>query len=143
MKYGAAYLRKGFVYLRARSKTTVGVWIGDGVVYRIQWEALAGADSKILSVLNGSSMSVPHPKQDEWKPMQEPMLVAAGVKSWKTFITNTRVVAMTLENGVVLFEPTKDDGKQGGSDLPEKNIYVNADSGLLGRKLQLAFEACE
>jgi hypothetical protein len=83
MQTATAYLRKNKVFVHPDARTTDGVWIFWLPV--LMQDAVDGAelDAKILEALANSREGVPHPT--DWTGLGEPLLQAAGVKSWNSF----------------------------------------------------------
>lgn len=71
----------------------------------------------LLSALEGSKLSVPHPTQ--WKGILEPLLKAAGVKAWKPFTKSAVCVEVEEEAGDLEFIPTVNLGADEGFQADE------------------------
>ncbi|SRR6266705_305001 len=143
MKLSAsAFLRDGKIYIQAFSKTKNGVWIASGPVYVVEEKNSDQLGQKALDALGRSRQGVPHPTQAEWKAIQEPMLQAAGVKSWTTFAKGAKAVGLNLENDTITMEPSSDYANEGGTSLPEKKRYSKPVAQELGQALLEAFADC-
>src|SRR5436309_3132016 len=104
VKHVSAYLRKKRIYIRANSKTTTGIWIGDGPVTVID-EADPTVGSIILNCLCGSRPRVSHPSQSEWDAVQSPILEAAGTTVWSTFAKHAKLVTIRQVGEQIFMEP--------------------------------------
>jgi hypothetical protein len=80
------YRCAGWLYVRASSRTTAGVWIGSGPVAKINE---AGADTSLgaalAEALDHSRLGVPHPSREAFAEIGKPLLETAGVKTWSAF----------------------------------------------------------
>jgi hypothetical protein len=142
MKKAAAFLRKGKIFLHPYSRTTQGFWIFSlpVVVADENDEDLGG---KLLTILSNSAESVPHPAT--WKGLTDPLLKAAGVRSFASFTKFANGVDITRdEDGVITFMPTKNGGPRNAFlHLDDKLIRSSAAEEDLESALRAAFAACE
>lgn len=114
MKCATVYLFKRDLILHAMSKTTDGVWILNEPCERFAAdvaEDMLGAAAK--AALQRSRSEVPHPT--DFRAVTEPLLRAAGVKSWNTFAKSARCVELEeSEPGVLELIPTENKGADDG-----------------------------
>jgi hypothetical protein len=93
--------------------------------------------------LCGSQGNVSHPIR--WNGILDPLLKAAGVRSWKSFVANASCVEIEQEGDEVVLVPMRNLGLDGGYEaLNEKQVtvFVSSDS-LLGSKLREALAQVE
>jgi hypothetical protein len=101
----------------------------------------ADLGTAVLSVLQGSMWSIPHPT--DWKGVLEPLLKAAGVKSWKAFATGTLGVHVEAAGDQLQFVPMVNLGPKEGFKDDAANtrvVMLPAVSHVVGATLRGAFE---
>lgn len=141
MQAATAYLRRNRIFVHADARTTDGVWIFWPPV--LSQDAVAGAalDSNILQALANSRDGVPHPT--DWKSLADPLLQAAGVRSWDTFAHLAKCVEIETTENRIAFLPTRHGGTRDGFEpLPAQALNSPAAPGGLGRTLLAAFAIC-
>lgn len=137
-----AYLRFKTVLLQASSRTTMGLWIGDGPVVAIERNDTTQLGEDVLKALAGSREDIPHPTS--WAGSFDPVLRAASVKSWKAFIKSAKCVEIEFSTNRVSFLPTKNCGAQDGfKHLQAKTMSCPPTNEELTGTLLAAFDACE
>lgn len=142
MQTATAYLRKNKVFVHPDARTTDGVWIFWPPV--LMQDAADGVelDAKILEALANSRQGVPHPA--DWTGLADPLLQAAGVKSWNTFAQSAKCVEIETAGNRIAFLPTRNGGVRDGFEpLSDKTVSSASEPGELGRSLLAAFAACE
>jgi hypothetical protein len=94
----------------------------------------------ISHALEVSRVGVPRP--DSWERVVDPLLFAAGVKSWSAFARSAKLVAIEAHDGRVLFLPMLNWGSRGGFQRTGAGeLSVDATSDLLGSSLLEAFKS--
>lgn len=143
MRTAAAVKRGGRLFLHAYSLSLEGVWIMSRPIIALS-EDCGGAvlGGAILEALNGSREGIPHPKS--WSSVNDPLLRAAGVKSWKEFSKDARNVAIEEADGAITFLPSRLIPKD-GSFVPsgDSRIAVRTlEPAVLGAELLRALTMC-
>jgi hypothetical protein len=142
MKSAGAYKRGKNIFLYTLCKTTNGVYIGCGPIVTIGANDLRGSGKSLLEVLEKSKEGVAHPTQ--WAGFDEPLLRAAGVKSWPTFSRSAKHVDIQWAGNRIQFVPTRNAGPRGGFlFLADKRLDSAPVEAELGEALVAAFAACE
>ncbi len=139
MKTATAYLVGEHILLQAMSLTESGVWIADGHVLTIPADDRSGLAEGIKTSLDASRAGVAHPSQSEWKSIQQPMLQAAGVRTWAALGKKAKAVGMTSAGEDVAFIPTVHFRAHGGHASDEHTIHRRMDDPDLGSGLLDAF----
>ncbi len=139
MKTATAYLVGEHILLQAMSLTESGVWIADGRVLTIPADDRSGLAEGIKTSLDASRAGVAHPSQSEWKSIQQPMLQAAGVRTWAALGKKAKAVGMTFAGEDVAFIPTVHFRAHGGHASDEHTIHRSMDDPDLGSGLLDAF----
>jgi hypothetical protein len=97
MKRASVYARRGVMLVCPSSRTTDGVWVVTKPVAVVPGDASdADLGATVKASLDQSAENVPHP--DEWDAVLQPLLAAAGVKSWKAFVTGTECIELELSS---------------------------------------------
>jgi hypothetical protein len=146
MKAASSYLKNGKIYIHPSSKTTAGVWIlSEPVIVLDCKESSKNLGSAVIDALNSSKEQMPHPTT--WKSIFDPILKLSGSKSWNNFVKSTRCVEIELDENIICFIPTLNQGeKEGFSQLSSKKISVNSLSvtyDKMGECLLEVFNNCE
>jgi hypothetical protein len=143
MKMATAYQRGAIFVIHALSRTTDGVWIATQPFIRLPEDCssdeLSGA---VQAALDRSKDRVRHPDQDQWKKVLEPLLNAAGVKSWRTFVRGSTSVEIESDaTGLALIPTNNLRGREGYEAIDTERITVplNATSDTIGLRLREAF----
>jgi hypothetical protein len=141
MKKAAAFLRDGKVFLHPYSRTTDGFWIFSTPVL-IAGESDENIGGQLLTVLSESTENVPHPTT--WKGLTNPLLRAAGIRSFDTFARSAKCVDISCDEGSVTLTPTKNGGlRRAFLYLNDKVIKCEPSEGRLTGALRSAFDTCE
>ena len=130
----------GKIYLHPHRKTTEGVWILSLPVLTTS-EQDQQLGNKLMSTLAKSTENAPHPKS--WKGIDDPLIEAAGVRTFAAFAKAARVVFVVLDSDDVAFVPTRNGPKGSFIHLNEKIIHSDQSGGNLASALVEAFASCE
>ncbi len=123
MKLAAVYQRGPAVLLHALSCTADGVWILSEPCVRMPIDCSdSDMGNALLSVLEWSKSPVPRPTH--WKEVLEPLLKAAGVKTWQAFVKSAVCVEVELGGNKLEFIPTRNLGSVGGFQADESRKAV-------------------
>ncbi len=89
-------VRQGKAYLSVTAQTEAGVFMGTEPVYiaPLTLEALVAALEKVIAA---GHPRIPHPTPEEWRRLKDPVLQAAGVKSWRAFTQHSAVYNYTID----------------------------------------------
>lgn len=97
------FVRQGKAYLSVMALTEHGVLIGIEPVYTaaLTSEALLTALEKVLAA---GHPRIPHPTEEEWRRLRDPVLRAARVKSWRAFSQHSVVYTIGwTEQAVIVY----------------------------------------
>jgi hypothetical protein len=109
------YLRSGRLILERVDVTTDGVPIGtDDLLVTSPDIPDAELGGRLLAIIDRAKQGVPHPTQDEWDSMLKPLLDAAGVPSWRTFMNGAKDLSVFQADGAIELFPTTNLGPKGG-----------------------------
>jgi hypothetical protein len=139
-KAASAYLYGGKIYLHPHSKTAEGVWILSSPILTTS-EQDQQLGNKLMSTLAQSTENAPHPKS--WKGIDDPLIKAAGVRSFAAFAKAAKAVFVIMDNNDVAFIPTRNGPNGSAIHLNEKIIHSDQSGGNLANALIEAFAACE
>lgn len=140
-------VRKGDVLVSTFSQTSTGAWIGTGETEKLSITSppsLLGA--AIHQALAASQTGVRHPRQDEWKGLEERLLKAAGVRRYSEFVKGARSVSAELDVHGLRLVPMKNMGAKGGFvHLTDKTLTLQAEATdeEVGQAILRALELCE
>jgi uncharacterized secreted protein with C-terminal beta-propeller domain len=150
MKMASVYLNKNNIYVVTFSKTTVGLY---SAYYPIFFLKMSDSPSEIgkkaLEALDGFTLGVPHPKnQEEFKKYDDEHDKAMQIKSWRSFVKKTKSIELEAkEKNEIEVIPLKNTTKiKDAGDfqpLPEKTRLCSPDPETLGLAILAAFEDCE
>ena len=119
MKLATVYRRRADFIIHPDSCTTVEAWILSEPCVRLPVDCTDGQlGATVLSALERSKTGVPHPT--EWKGLLEPLLQAAGVKSWGAFAKNAVCVLVSEEANNIELVPTVNLGAREGFEEDEE-----------------------
>ncbi len=147
MKSISVYKRKKRYILRAKSKTTAGIWISTDINEIFDIETPQDEVVKeILSLLEHSKINVPHPT--DWNEFEndinKPFLKKIGVKTWQDFYKGSYLCQFKEENGNYTITPYSNTGKGFKPKQEEKfelSIYTSKNQ--IAEALLKCFELCE
>lgn len=150
MKSAGAYKKESKILIQAYSETIDGIDELNGPIFVCNENDLPSKiGQNILDALNESRKGVPNPDPSLWKEEEknDPILKAAGVKTWNAMMKSSKKTTVILDRGQInlipkKFSGTKGDGK-GYHSLKDKAITSDLDPENLGRALLEAFEKCE
>lgn len=113
MRTAAVFRRDNRYILHACSRTTDGVWILSGpcVVLPDECTDLALGQA-IEAALVASVVGVPHPR--DWQSVVEPLLSAASVRSWRSFMKGAAHLSVEVGDSVVALVPMRNLGARDG-----------------------------
>ena len=125
MKRAEVYLRREVLIFAPQSRTTAGVWIVGRPCVTVSGEAPAHEKAAAIStVLDASTDSVSHPTS--WTGVLQPLLDAAGVKNWKTFVRSAKSVGVECDGDSIVFVPYANLGAASGFQrMPADAIRVS------------------
>jgi hypothetical protein len=129
MKTAHVFEYNGNLYFRPYSQTTAGVWIGTDSIMRLDTAAPNSEIGRVvLLVIDKSQYAIPHPSV--WSEMDDdPLLKAAGVKSWSAFMKKAKCLAVDLENLTLRLIPRRNMGpREGYEPMPEQSVEIPLDS---------------
>jgi len=108
------YLRSGKFFVYPYYRTTAGVLIASGPVTILPDTAEAGELGKaILLSLQKYKDNLPHPHPSELNNLPEPILEAAGVKSWPTFSKGALACFISSSQTELTITPSHRAGSKG------------------------------
>jgi hypothetical protein len=138
-KRAVAYKRGSRVVICPESETTAGVWILDSpaVVGSTDLDRLG---KQLIEALGASRRLIPHPTV--WSGLFDPVLHAAGVRSYSTFMKSALGVGASWSEVGVHLTPYRNLGRKEGFDhIDSKTMMVsNYTDEQLGAALLSAFE---
>src|SRR5207244_4894982 len=114
LRKATAYLRKNRIVICPISDTTDGVGIVSLPIFDIDVNDLSGLGQATLAALEHSKKQVRHPALNEWNELFDPVLKAAGDKSWNTFSRSAKNVPIRFETNRVVFVQTNSSGPRDG-----------------------------
>jgi len=146
MKSATVYKRKDSWYFHSSSQTTVGVWIASPPFLKLSdTNPSTTLGEAALTVLNASCSSVPHPNQDQWDEIFQPMLELANVRSERQFERGTKCLGLDTEGEWLTIEPMINEGPtKGFSRISAKAVRLTLESSPrdIGEALQQAALSC-
>lgn len=102
-KLATIYLRKSKLLIASSSKTISGFWVAEGPVQVVD-EGDAFAIAAALRIAFERSRSrVPVP--NSFSEPIAPLLEAAGVKSWRSFVKDAKSIGASLFDGTITLTP--------------------------------------
>jgi hypothetical protein len=120
-KLAAIYERKGVLFVMAAHKTKAGFWIDDEQVVSLVGPTMEELGRVIEEALGRSRDGVPTPLPTV--RLDKPLLKAAGVGSWATFMNLSRHVSISSDDGMLTATPYRNLGSKGGFG-PEADAAV-------------------
>ncbi|MDB5677691.1 hypothetical protein [Sphingomonas bacterium] len=131
-KLAAIYERKGALFISASHQTKAGFWIDDEEVVTLIQPSAEELGGAVEAALARSTEGVPTPPPTA--RIERPLLKAAGVGSWATFMNLSRHVGISSEHGVVKLTPYRNLGSKGGFE-PDTDMIIPAPmcSAMLGQ----------
>lgn len=134
VKLAAIYERKGALFVTAEHKTKAGFWIGDEQVVRLESPTSDDLGRAIEAALARSLEDVATPPATA--RLDKPILQAAGVSSWATFMKLSKHVSVALDKDFLTLTPHRNLGGKGGFEpLPKVQFPLPVSSSSLGEKV--------
>jgi hypothetical protein len=135
------YKRRDAIHVSASHKTQAGFWIDDDGVVTLVSPQPASVWDAVKSALALSREGVPTPRSSV--DLTVPLLTAAGVASWSTFVKAAQYVGIRQDGDMIKITPYKNLGsKEGFAPIQDKAVsLLSGDSGLgvaLVRALEVA-----
>jgi len=125
-KLAAIYERKGTLFVTASHQTKAGFWIDDDHVVCLRQPTHDELGCAIETALDRSQNGVPTPPPDA--RIDKPLLAAAGVGSWATFMKLSQHVSVVSDGISLKVTPHRNLGSKEGFE-PEPDLEVpSADS---------------
>lgn len=131
-KLAAVYERKGKLFVTASHQTKAGFWVEDEHVACLNQPTHDELGRAIEQALDRSQNGVPTPLPDT--RIDKPLLAAAGVGSWATFMKLSQYVSVVSDGSSLKVTPHRNLGSKGGFE-PEPDLAVlsAASTSALGR----------
>jgi len=146
MKCATAYKRSDGWYFQSDSQTTVGVWMATPPFLKLSTAASSTTlGEAALTVLNASCSSVPHPNQDQWDEIFQPMLELANVRSERQFSTGAKCLGLEADGEWLIINPMLNAGSaEGFSRISAKAVRLTLESSPrdIGEALKQASLSC-
>lgn len=144
-KRAGIYARRGYLYIRAKLQTDVGIWLERGPCSRLaSGSPVDEIGTAVLNALSRSGTIIPHPT--EWKSydLDNPILQEAGIKRWSTFRKKAFCVAVGVEQGEMIVSSTTNEGSEGFAYL-DNDILLPATSTVaeVGEAINSALKRCQ
>ncbi|MCR6663879.1 MAG: hypothetical protein NVV60_12225 [Luteimonas sp.] len=144
MQIANIYKLKDRYLVHPDSRTASGIWVACDPFLPLALDADAAAiGNATLSALAASSSAAPHPK--DWRAIAMPRLVAAGVRSERSFVSGAALVTVTRDDTGYLLEPHKNGGTSGSAKgfhpAPglQRSISLDCDARSIGAAVMTAF----
>lgn len=113
MKRADVYRRGTSILVHSLSETTEGVWIVSPPCVRLAEEDTdTELGEVVVAALGRSCVGLPHPTR--WDGLLRPLLDAARVKTWRTFVNNAVSVGVEKLGEQLELVPTENLGAKGG-----------------------------
>lgn len=147
MRAASITRRGGRIIIHPWSRADSGVGLGTPPFIVLHADVDPSKIGKaVRDALAAVQVGLPHPKQDEWSEFDKPLYVAAGVKSWSSFVKGA-VSSEIIEHETELeFAPWKNLGsRKGFQDAGIESVTIPADSdeATIGRAALKALELSE
>ena len=115
--------------MHPQSKTIMGLWVLREPCISLPQDCTnEELGNAVLSSLKTSQQGVPHPDKSEFKSLAEPLLKAAGVKSWRAFSNGAEQISVDQNGEAISFTPMRNMGsKQGFVEHTKERINVTSD----------------
>ncbi|MFM7378500.1 MAG: hypothetical protein ACKO1O_10310 [Erythrobacter sp.] len=133
-RLAAVYERKGALFVIARHRTQAGFWIDDEQVDRLDRPTPEELGQAIEAALARSSKDVPTPPPTV--RLDKPLLLAAKVSSWATFIKLSKHVSVSLDGDLFKIASHVNLGSKGGFEArPAITIPSSAPVSAVGERV--------
>jgi len=134
------YLRRGMVYMHPLVKTTEGLSIFAEPVLAAE-AANSCAATQLLALLSVRRGVIPHPTS--WQGLTDPLIKAAGARSFNEFAKATKYVEAQMEGDTVSLVPTRNGGRsEGFVHLTDRAMTCPPKAEQLRPALEAAFAVC-
>jgi hypothetical protein len=120
-KLAAIYERKGALFVLASHRTEAGFWVDDEQVISLTQPTDDELGRAIEQALAHSKNGMPTPPPTA--RIDKPLLTAAGVGSWSTFMKLSRHVSVSIDDGAWKATPHRNLGK--GGFEPEAGFVID------------------
>jgi hypothetical protein len=121
-KLVAVYERKSTLFVTADHRTKAGFWIGDEQVISLNGPTAEELGQAIEEALARSKDGVPTPPPTA--RFDRPLLKAAGVGSWSTFMKLSRHVSVSSSDGILKITPYRNLGGKGGFEPGPESVSL-------------------
>jgi hypothetical protein len=128
-RLASIYERKDALFIAADHRTRAGFWIADELVVTLCNPTPAALGNEVLMALGRSRDGVPTPPPSA--RIDKPLLAAAGVGSWRTFMTLSKHVSVSINDGVLKVAPYRNLGSKGGFE-PQPDLDFECSEAVLG-----------
>ena len=120
------YARGGKYFVHPFSRTTAGVLLGDKPVIVLYDTVSAGElGNAVLESLKRYRINIPHPHPSEFGKLPQPILEAAGIKSWSTFSKGALACTIFSAPTELTITPSQREGFRGAYlDTPDLEISL-------------------
>ena len=131
----SVYVRPEGAYVTVSDRTTAGVWIE-----AVDWEFVLTDSPEVLGEVILRRLQVPprtvrHPGRDEFSTLRAeviaPLLVIAGVKSWRAFISEA-VLVDVRRSDVFTVSPMRRNGRGFSALVEAREELIDADAANIG-----------
>lgn len=141
-KLVSIYQRKGSLFVSACHKTDAGFWLADTETEVVDHNDEQGLEKAIINALARSREGVPTPVRDTNRIA--PLLDAAKVSSWSTFIKLAKSVDVYLKDETFEITPYRNLGGSDGFDpMTEKIVRLDEKTSDLGSSVLAALTVAE
>ena len=126
------YARSSKVFLHLMDRADTGLWIGSAQVRTFSEPVKAKEIGAAILELLPLSRAVPHPAS--WKGLNpaKPLLDAAGVRSWSTFMKGSSSGSVCSEDGKLAVERSENSGSKGFTPLDSRTLDASVSPSELG-----------
>lgn len=131
-KLASIYERKGMLFVSAEHRTQAGFWIGDEQLVSLDQPTPEELGTAIKLALARSQNDVPTPSRDA--RLDRPLLKAASVGSWRTFMLMSKHVSVSSDGNVLHIEPWRNAGVKAGFE-PQTDRTVQCSASISSSQL--------
>ena len=140
------YRRNRRVLVNRVDMTTDGIPFSTDEIHSFEAPfAEAELGRALRMVIAGARSGLPPLQREDWERLLQPLLRAAGVSSWRTFVRGCRDVSVFEDDGVIRFVPSVNLGPtEGFEGIAERETVIQiADDPALGRQAIQALDVAE
>ena len=120
-KLASIYQRKNALLILALHRTQAGFWVDDELVTVLVEPTPDELGQAILAALGRSRDGVPTPPPTA--RLDKPLLKAANVSSWATFMNLSKLVGVAAEDGSLKITPYRNLGRKEGFEPNPDLVY--------------------